>query len=180
MKKLVPKELLFLYEKIKKVIGIDPYISVERLHRKNETWYIDLICDKYDKAVGLCCIIKDKFKICNSYGVIRIFFKNKETVVKCEGDSNRINHSRLALMLIQLGLKSNPYFYRARLITDKEYGWFEKIIVEFKPAVVQIYNGDNKDFYGNINIVAKDIFEEILKDTVLKDTEVIYTNKSIS
>lgn len=180
MKKLIPKELSFIYEKIRKTIGTDPYIRIDRLHKENQNWYIDLICDKYDQAVGLSCIIRNRFKINNEYVIIRVFFKDKETVVKCEGDSNRINHSRLALMLLQLALKSNPYFYKARILTDKEHESFKKIVVEFRPSVIQICNEDDKDFYGDSNIVATDIFEQILKDSMFKSVRFIYTNKSIS
>lgn len=179
MKKLIPKDLSFIYEKIRKTIGTDPYIRVDTLHKENKNWYVDLICDKYDRAVGLSCIIRKRFEIYNEYVIIRVFFKNKETVVKCEGDYNRINNSRLALILIQLALGSNPYFCKASILTDKEDEPFKKIVVEFRPSVIQIRNENNKDFYGNSNIIARDIFQQILKDSMFKSVRFIYTNKSI-
>ena len=167
---------LVLYEKIKKSIGSDPHILVERLQEKLDGLYIDLICEKYDQAVGLRCLLKTSYHIEDKKIKIRIFFKDKDIEIKCGGDADRINHKRLALMLIKLALTSNPYFYGARLAKDNSLG---DIDVEFKPAVVQVYNNNKEDIYGNMYFIASDIFGEILKITVFDNIKILYTTRPL-
>lgn len=175
MKKLISRELMLTYEKIKNTIGKDPYVRVEEIYKSGTRYYVDLICSKYDKAIGLSCLMKNKIKVKEEYILVRVFFKDKETVVRCKGDYNKINHIRLALMLIQLALKSNPYFCNVKMLSKDEDQSVGNLIVEIKPSVVKV---DKSDYDYN-NITAKNAFEDILKPCIFKHVNIIYTDKVI-
>lgn len=172
---LVEPYLVF-YDKIKKSIGSDPFIVVERLQEELEGFYINLICEKYDQAIGIRCLLRKEYKIEDKNIRIKVFFKDKDRELTCEGDADTINHKRLALMFIKLALDSNPYFSRTRIIKESALG---DIAVEFKPSVIQVYNNNKRDLYGNISFIARDLFADILNTTLFDNVKILYTTKPL-
>jgi hypothetical protein len=114
------------------------------------------------KAAALASILNLSYEIGNITGVVRVA-DSCGTVYRPEpiGSQNEL------LRLTEIAFAGNPRVRAAELYDFFDGG--EAVVVIAEKALIQYYNGDLGDRYGNANIPVQDVLLSILREDLVKD-----------
>ena len=142
-----------LYNKIVAMFEQDPDIKIEPIYQSDDGVYIINIASTHTiKLTAIEKILKNKFELGNITVNIKFKYENE-------------NDDMITLHDFEVAFAGNNIFSRAKSIEDP---WeFNASYVIFSKDVVQFYNDDLTDIYGNFNGLAEDIARDIFKETEL-------------
>lgn len=134
------------YKKLETLFGVDPEIDV-----------------KYDddtKTVILESINTYKIAALEKIMIPTMAFGNITLTIKClvkDGAEENIS------ALFKTAFAGNPHFSQ---VIDAQTPYGEQPYVLFKKEVLQFYNDDTSDYYGNWNGLSEDILREVVNENI--------------
>jgi hypothetical protein len=134
------------YKKIKAIFEKDPEIEVSDLvEGENGQNFVTLTSANKAKLEAIASLVKDEFKYGNVTLTVQYYYSGSEEV---------------DLSTFDTAFKGNPIYVRSY---DAGMGFFYAI---FAKEIIQFYNDDLTDAYGNYNAVAADVVSDILVDGI--------------
>ena len=152
--KLSPPWCTYVNELIA-LFGEDPEINIKY---DNSGRVVKLFVNNQDKADALCELLPS----CKYYGNIDLMID----IIPSNGEKQYIGSCRDIKTVYEMAFKGNPVFS----FVHEVQGIFSNsiIYVVFKNKVVQFFNDNLNDIYGNISTlyqeIAKDVFEHDICD----------------
>lgn len=144
-----------IYRKITAFFKGDDEITVKPLETTGRNWIITIETPNSDKAFALENIMRTEYSFGNVSVKVKFAVTN-ETAKKATILSDDLYETYLT------ALSSTPAVTDIKKV--KNFVQDEFVIVELKKEVVQFYNDDISDYYGNWNGLYTDIAKEIFKD----------------
>jgi hypothetical protein len=147
---------LTLYEQVVHSVGADPRFDVRPLQDLGATYRIDVHV-RVPAAEDLAMLLKPRHEFGNVTVFVRVFNAAGALVPPAPpaGDDQLLAACRRMF-------RRNPY-YAETIHNPDAPPWQGKVVVVFKRAVIQYYNDDLSDYYGNANEVARDVFGQVLQ-----------------
>lgn len=148
---------------IKSTLGADPCVHVYALQQQDPTIYILPIhtCKSdLNKPIALSVFLQDKY----SFGNINILvYVNGAPPSSLFPNKSNFNTSS-ACLLIEYALRGNPYFIQ----TLPKSTLFDYSI-EFTNNIVQYFDDNLNDYFGNQNQLASVLFDQVLQLSQFSD-----------
>jgi len=170
-----------LYRKILETIGKDPFVYVKEMYQEGENYYIDILVMGCSKARALAAILKPIYNMGNLNVYVRVFciFGEKIDGELCV-DADPVN---VVIKTVKTALKSNKY-YKGVIDTRSKLPppvakIIGQVVLVIKKEVVQFWNDDLSDFYGNFNAVAAFVFNDVLITNYPGDVKLSTTTESV-
>jgi hypothetical protein len=147
---------LTLYEQVVHSIGADSRFDVRPLQDLDPTYRIDVHV-RVPVAEDLAMLLKPRHEFGNVTVLVRVFNVAGALVPPATpaGDDQLLAACRRVF-------RRNPY-YAETIHNPDAPPWQGRVVVVFKRAVIQYYNDDLSDYYGNANEVARDVFGQVLQ-----------------
>lgn len=151
-----------LWRQIAATFGASLGVDVKQIYEENGIYNIDLIGGDADICKGLVVVLKSAYNYGGIKVEVRVFDREGKRYQRPERIEGNLkdaiqNHFRNAL-------RDNPFF--VRVIDAPSFDWMPTIWLEFKPAVVQFFNDNIGDFYGNANLIAAGAFEDLCETDI--------------
>ena len=147
------------YNKINALFGSDPEIEVNLDTTDSANPKITLYVDNTVKANSINMLLKSE-----------VDMGNIKLTVSAVCPNNKVSSAKAGAAIIESAFKNNPIFKEAvtveTLIGNISYAIFQK-------EVIQFYNDDLTDAWGNFNGLAEDIMREVIDD---KNTAIATVN----
>ena len=150
-------------------IGLDPAVTVGKLDTQHKDFYVlPIIVDDGKKGISLCTIIREQF-----------VFGNNNVITRVQNSAGKVWEGLVVTSLDQLmsvckdALTGNPLFVEA--IEQQPLPGLQRVAVIIAKEVVQFYNDDVSDAFGNYNAVAAQVFGIILKEDIDKLKKLLLT-----
>ena len=160
-----------VHHKITYSIGTDPTVHVLPLREEGTNMYIDVVCTDPEEAYPMASLLKPKYELGNITVFVQVL-DSSGTIIKPEWPVG-CKPPDCLYMVVTKALKNNPLFVQA-LIPKFPPDWptppHTDVVAVIKKAVIQFWNDDLSDYYGNFNGVAEDVFKEVTRE--------IYPDKS--
>ncbi|MBF0572293.1 MAG: hypothetical protein HQK69_00835 [Desulfamplus sp.] len=157
-------------------VGASPLVDVgEVVEQSPGNYVIDLNISRDDVANSLAAVLLRRWVFGNETLVIRVFRPNGTQVTSPKINPWGISSADAIEKHFQIALKKNPFFVATyneqRPYSDTNICW-----VEVAKEVIQFFNDDISDYYGNTNILTRDVFTGLFKNTFFNGiVEVIWT-----
>lgn len=143
------------WNEINAAIGKTPGIKVNPLVVKSNPTIVPIQVQNRNQAVALASILAPQI---NPYVTVQVT-DGEGTVV---APAVPANAQELASMF-QTALAGNPFLTTVQVRPFAPFPTSPAAVFPiFAPAVIQFYNDDISDFYGNFNATATSVFENIL------------------
>lgn len=149
-------------------IGQNPYVTVNDVVEENGLYYIDIVASKKEVAEGLSFILMKKFDFGGLKGEVRVFDTTGNRVVAVP-ENQQGNKSDIVKTYFENALKDNKYF---KQIVVKDFVMLYSFWIEFESSIIQFWNDDLSDLYGNYNEVAAKVFRDVCETRFLLDVVV--------
>lgn len=152
--KLSPPWITYVNE-IKAMFGNDPEISIVY---DNEEVAVRLYVDNAKKAEAIAMLLPEEAwfgNVCLGINVIPANGKDFEALEKITND-----------IVFSIAFENNPVFAYSKTITGILSNNITYVV--FKNRVVQFFNDNLNDIYGNVSTLYEDIARELFEDTVLQ------------
>ncbi|MBF0377670.1 MAG: hypothetical protein HQK72_09315 [Desulfamplus sp.] len=151
-------------------VGASSLVDVgEVVEQSPANYVIDITTSKDDVANSLAVVLLRRWVFGNETLVIRVFRPNGTQVTSPKLNPWGISSADAIEKHFQIALKKNPFFvttYNEQLpYSDTNICW-----VEVAKEVIQFFNDDISDYYGNTNLLARDVFVELFKNTFFSGT----------
>jgi hypothetical protein len=143
-----------LWNQVRGSIGNDPRVTTTRLDQSRQPYLIRITVRDNAKAVGLASLVKRRHNFGNITVVVRIEDRQGNHVNRVVPKSPR----ELA-GLVRSAFTRNGWY---RKVLVKEFFGRLRVYAVFAKKVVQFYNDDLSDLYGNYNGVAGAVFADVL------------------
>ena len=154
-----------LQQKLLNSVGASPLVHVGNVVEKSPAKYvIDVNTSSDDVANSLAFVLLRKWVFGNETLVIRVFRPDGTQVTAPKQNPWRISPADAVEKHFQTALKGNPFFVTTYGDMQLPFS-FNDIWVEVAKEVIQFMNDDISDYYGNTNLLARDVFAELLKNT---------------
>jgi hypothetical protein len=145
-----------LHQQIKRSLGVDSRIRVGDLVEVPPGYQVDLRANSDRLAEALAMVVRPQHEFGRVIVEIRVFDPSGRQV------AGRLPHSGEDLLwACHTSLRCSPYYCRS--FSDKRRG-DGYVVALLRPAVIQYYNDDLSDYYGNANEVAQAVFQVLLRD----------------
>ncbi len=151
-----------LWRQIGATFGACPGVDVKEIYEENGIYNIDLIGSDADICKGLAVVLKSTYNYGGIQVEVRVFDREGnryQRPERIEGNLKNAIHTHF-----RNALRDNPYF--VRILDAPSFDWMPTIWLEFKPAVVQFFNDNIGDFYGNVNLIAAGAFEDLCETDI--------------
>lgn len=149
-----------LWREIKGSFGASPNVQVKEIYEENGVNIIDIVGSDADVCNGLAYVMTLSYNFGGIKVTVRILDKggNQYTApILKEGE----NAAEVLKKHFQNALQGNPYFSRVLDISSGFVGVY--VWIEFQPKVIQFWNDNIGDYYGNNNYVAADVFSGVCR-----------------
>ena len=138
------------YKKIKAIFEKDPEIEVSELvegdaEGNNGYYFVTLSSDNKAKLEAIANLIKDEFKYGNVTLTVQYYYSGSEEI---------------DLSTFDTAFKGNPLYVQSY---DAGMGFTYAI---FAKEIIQFFNDDLTDAYGNYNAIAADVISDLLVDGI--------------
>ncbi|SFS89673.1 hypothetical protein [Marininema halotolerans] len=155
-------------------VGQDPNVRVGELEQKGEILLITIRVKGFQKAQALATLLNLEKQFGNIVIQIRVVTAKGQRVSPI---TRKLNTADISL-LYNLGLLTNTLF---RFATFKKVdpGGLEVVFPVFNASVVQFFNDDLSDLYGNFNGVAAFVFRDVMRNTI-QETLINFSTMQIS
>ncbi len=152
-----------LWRKIYFTLSQDEEVYVSGLNKENDNKYnIVITAKKMHTAYALSKIIKQVFTFGN-VKVDIIVRNNNIDVSQDTKEDEQFTDEELCLLICE-AFRNNKLFKGVVLVPKKEESLFAgKVVILFAKEVVQFYNYDVTDIFGNFNELAAHVFADIIK-----------------
>lgn len=152
-----------LWRKIYFTLSQDEEVSVSGLNKENDNKYnIIITAKKMNKAYALSKIIKQVFTFGNVK--VDIILRNNNIDVSTDTKEDEQFTDEELCILIYEAFRNNKLFKGVVLVSKKEESLFAgKVVILFDKEVLQFYNDDVTDIFGNFNELAAHVFADIIK-----------------
>lgn len=149
-----------LWRQINGSFGASPNVDVKEIYENEGVYTIDLIGSDADVCNGLAYVLTSQYNYGGIKVALRVLDKDgKLYTSQILGDGD--DAESILRKHFQNALRDNPYFIR---ILEKTSGFMGKTIwLEFNPDVIQFFNDNIGDYYGNNNYVAAEAFQGVCK-----------------
>ena len=142
-----------LYNKIRAMFEQDEDITVEPIAQISDGVYDICLSSAHSvKLNAIEKILKNKFEMGNITVNVKFKYENE-------------NDDMISLHDFEVAFAGNAIFSQAKAL-DNPWEYNASYVI-FSKDVVQFYNDDLTDIYGNFNGLAEDIAREIFKETEL-------------
>jgi len=147
-----------LWRQINGSIGASPNVDVKEIYESEGINVIDIIGSDPDVCNGLAFVLRNQYNFGGINVSVRVLDRDGKLYAAPELKATD-DVASVVKKHFENALRDNPYFVR----TFESSGFFIGTIlwVECKPAVIQFFNDNIGDYYGNNNYVAADVFEEV-------------------
>jgi len=139
---------------IKALFELDPDIEVGDIYEVNN--------ENFKVAMNICTTNPEKFLALNKVVKPVVEFGNVNLHVIIQDTSESSDKNPYIEIYSKL-FESNPRVKDLKLC--KDFADQEHLFVEFEPEVIQFYNDNINDFYGNYNGLAQDIAQKLFVDS---------------
>lgn len=139
------------YGKIKALLVRDPDLNISKITESEGVYTFNISSTNANKICALEKIIKNEFTYGNVVLKINFLVENTEE----EGNTITANDLRNAFT-------GNGVVSKIETVTNPV--GIDQTFVLFERDVIQFYNDDISDFYGNFNGLAEDIARELFND----------------
>jgi hypothetical protein len=150
-----------LHHKITYTIGADPTVQVLPLRSGDKAYYIDII-KKAGNPYALAAILRDVYPLGNITVYVQVYDQYGQPVKgELPVGTDPVTAVKVA---VELALQSNSYY--VEVLTPEKIPFkpqLAQVVLVVKKAVIQFWNDDLSDYYGNFNAVADDVFAEVIK-----------------
>ena len=145
-----------LQKKVAGTVGQDRGVQVEALKEVPGGYLLPVVTASKETGIGLATILRGAFP----FGNVMV----KLQVQDPDGNAYPARVIATAddlLAAVKEGLGTNALFVET-FIGNQYPATYTQVVAVFTASVVQFWNDDLSDFYGNFNGVAADVFAEIL------------------
>ncbi len=165
-----------LQRKVAHTIGANPNVTVSEVIEEGDLYVIEISCGARDVAEGLAVILETNYDFGGIKVEIRILGPNGNPVT-VDPSQQSGEPGELAKEYFQKALKGNRYFVK---IPEGGGGpMMPFLFIEMRAAVIQFWNDNIGDLYGNENYVAAHLFSDVCKETVLESVAVAFSTEQI-
>jgi hypothetical protein len=145
-----------LHQQIKHSLGADGRIRVGDLVEVLPGYQVDLHANSDRLAEALAMVVRPQHEFGRVIVEIRIFDPSGRQV------AGRLpNSGEDLLWACHTSLRCSPYYCRSFTVKRSDDSY---VVALLRPAVIQYYNDDLSDYYGNANEVAQAVFKTLLHD----------------
>ena len=137
-------------------------MTVGQLDTEHKDFYVlPIIVDDQQKGMSLRTIIKEQF-----------IFGNIIVITRVQNSAGKVWEGRVVTTIAELivvckdALTGNPLF--VRVIEQQPWPGYHRVAVIIAKEVVQFYNDDVSDAFGNYNAVAAQVFDIVLNENIDK------------
>lgn len=160
-----------LHHKIVNTIGADPTVHVLPLRDEGAKKYIDIVVTDPEELYPLACLVKPQHDMGNITVFVQVLDASGK-VIKCEWPTG-CKPPDCLYMVVTKGFKNNPLFVEA-IEAGSSLVW-----AVIKKVVIQFWNDDLSDYYGNFNGVAENVFKEVTQETYPGDVTLAFTTENV-
>ena len=150
--------------------GCDPAVIVDDLVASQPTLYtIPIVVDDEKKGTALATVIRSKFPIGNITVVT--------TVKNSKGEAwapNIIHDEDETVAVFKAALTGNPLFVDAVKKATPPFG--SDVFIIMTKSIVQFFNDNLTDFYGNFNGVTAQVLSELIWAQYVNNTVICLTS----
>ena len=146
-----------LWNKFVFTFGCDPDVTVKELNTSQDTIYIiPIVVNDEKKGTALATVIRSKFPM----GNITVL----TSVENCKGDKwapINIQNEDETVAVLKAALTGNPLFVDA-VIRVLPMSAIKDVFIIMTKSIVQFYNDDLSDYYGNFNGITAQVLSELI------------------
>lgn len=168
-----------LHHKITHSIGADPTVHVLPLREEGSKCYIDVVCTDYEEAYPMASILRPQYDMGNITVFVQVLDRSGNPI-KPEWPTG-CKPVDCLYMVVTKALKNNPLFVGAVKpefppgIPPPPHG---DVVAIIKKVVIQFWNDDLSDYYGNFNGVAQNVFKEVVREEYPDKTTLWFTTEN--
>ncbi len=148
-----------LWRQIHSSIGASSCVEVKEIVEQDGTNFIDVIGCDAEVCQGLALILNSQYNFGGIEVTVRVFDPDG-----VQYSFPILQESEDVVALVKTGfqnaLRGNPHFNR---LIEEESFLGNSFWVEWKPDIIQFWNDNIGDYYGNNNYVVSDVFSEVCK-----------------
>jgi hypothetical protein len=168
-----------LHHKITHSIGADPTIHVLPLREEGSKCYIDVLCTDIEEAYPLASLLRPRYDLGNITVFVQVLDPSRKPI-KPEWPTG-CEPTDCLYLVVTKALKNNPLFVQAIKpvfppgIPPPPHS---DVVAVIKKVVIQFWNDDLSDFYGNFNGVAENVFKEVILEEYPGDKTLWFTTEN--